>query len=53
MVKHKQPATVGVRFDKADHDLIQALKLKLGVKSLSDLLRQALRALAAKEGVTA
>lgn len=53
MAKHTHTPTMGIRIDKADQDLIRALKLKLGVKSVSDLVRQALRALAAKEGVTA
>jgi Ribbon-helix-helix protein, copG family len=52
MVK-QTPGILGVRLDKADRDLIRALKLKLGVKSVSDLVRQALRALATKEGVSA
>lgn len=41
-----------IRWNAEDRKLITALRKKLGVQSISDLMRQALRALAAKEGVT-
>jgi hypothetical protein len=43
--------TIGFRFTPEDRKLISALKEKLGVQSVSDLVRQGLRALAKKEGV--
>lgn len=45
------PSTI--RWTESDSDLIVVLREKTGLKAMSELLRQALRALAAKEGVTA
>ena len=52
----KQPkplGTVGFRFTLEDQKLLAALKAHLGVQSMSDVVRQGLRALATKEGVSA
>jgi hypothetical protein len=42
----------GIRFTDQDRKVVTALRDKLGVKNISDLIRMALRALATKEGVT-
>jgi Arc/MetJ-type ribon-helix-helix transcriptional regulator len=47
----KDTPTIGFRFTSEDRKLISALKQELGVKSVSDLVRQGLRALAKKEGI--
>ena len=44
--------STSIKFRPEDMKLIVALQKKLGVAGVSDLLRQALRALAAKEGVS-
>ncbi len=49
----KQPEIIAVRFSAEDHKLAAAIKAHLGVLSLSDVIRQSLRALAAKEGIAA
>jgi hypothetical protein len=43
---------MGVRFSPEDRKILVALRKKLGVQSVSEILRMALRALATKEGVT-
>lgn len=45
------PDTIGFRFTAEDKKLMAALKQHLGVQSMSDVMRQGLRALATKEGV--
>lgn len=49
----KGPDTIGFRFTVEDRKLLRAIQNKLGIVSASDVMRQGLRALAAKEGVTA
>jgi hypothetical protein len=49
----KLPETIGFRFTPEDRLLLAALKQHLGVQSMSDIVRQGLRALATKEGVSA
>lgn len=49
----KEPETIGFRFTAEDRALLAALKAHLGVVSLSDVVRQGIRALATKEGVSA
>ncbi len=46
------PDTVGFRFTLEDRKLLEALRSHLGIQSASDVMRQGLRALATKEGVT-
>lgn len=46
-----RPATSSLRFRAEDWTLIETLQKKTGVGSVTDLVRMALRALAAKEGV--
>lgn len=43
---------VSLRFIRADHRIVKALKQKLGVHSTTTIIRLALRALAVKEGVS-
>jgi hypothetical protein len=53
MVKHeKPPATAGVRFTVEDRKLIAAIRKNTGTQALSEIIRQGLRALATKEGVS-
>jgi Arc/MetJ-type ribon-helix-helix transcriptional regulator len=52
MVTQNKETNTSVRFGEEDRKVIKALRKKLGIKNVSDLLRQALRALAAKEGVS-
>lgn len=49
--KKTLPQTLGFRYTPEDLSLIHALKHKMGVQSVSDLIRQGLRLLATKEGV--
>jgi hypothetical protein len=48
----KVQRSTSIKFRPEDWKLIVALQKKMGVAGLSDLVRQALRALAAKEGVS-
>jgi hypothetical protein len=47
-----KPAVTSIRMRPEDHELIARLQKELGIASVTDLLRQALRALARKEGVS-
>jgi len=51
MKRPKEPAVTSIRLRPEDHALIRRLQKKLGVGNVTDLLRQALRALASKEGL--
>jgi hypothetical protein len=48
----KAPQVLSMKPTVEDWKLVAAISKKLGVQSFSDLFRMALRALAAKEGVT-
>lgn len=50
-VQNVRPATSSLRFRPEDWRLVESLQEKTGVSSVTDLVRMALRALAAKEGV--
>jgi hypothetical protein len=52
MPKRIPDPVTSVRFTRDDKKIIAALEKKLGI-NVTSLVRQALRALAAKEGVTA
>jgi len=52
--KKKAPiAPTTVRWTDSDSELLALLQEKTGIVSMSDLVRQAIRALAQKEGVAA
>jgi hypothetical protein len=44
-------ATVGIRLTAEDRKLVKRIREKTGVVAFSEIVRQALRALAAKEGL--
>lgn len=49
--KPAMPPTSSIRFRAEDWAVIEALQKKTGVSSVTELVRLALRALAAKEGM--
>jgi hypothetical protein len=44
--------TKGIRFTPDDVKLLEAVQLKLGCRSVSEVVRMALRAMAREQGVT-
>jgi hypothetical protein len=49
---HTVSEQMGVRFTPEDRQLLAALRQKLGLSSISQIIKLALRALAEKENVT-
>jgi len=53
MKRGEELRPTSVKFRPEDKKIIAALQKKMGVADVSNIVRQALRALAAKEGVNA
>jgi hypothetical protein len=53
MKRDEELRPTSIKFRPEDRKIITALQQKLGVADVSNIIRQALRALAAKEGVKA